>query len=108
MVAAAGDVEHGEEVGRLAGGGEHSRRTALQRGDLCRHVVAGGILEPGIEIPTGLQIKQLAHILAGVVFEGGALNDGDLPGLSVPWGIAALDACGFDLVFWHLKNSFVL
>ena len=44
MVPAGGDIEYGVEVGCLTGGGEHPRRTALQLGDLPRHVVAGGIL----------------------------------------------------------------
>ena len=34
MVPAGGDVEHGIESGRLAGGGEHGRRAALQGRDL--------------------------------------------------------------------------
>ena len=99
MVAAAGDVENREEIGRLAGGGQHGRRAALQLGDLGRHAVVGGVLQAGVEIAAGLQIEELAHVLGGVVFEGRALHDGDLPGLSVFRRVAALDTNGVDTLF---------
>ena len=95
VVAAASDVEHGHEGGSLAGAGEHGSGAALQGADLGRHGVAGGVLQTGVEIAAGLQVKELAHILGGIVLERGTLNDGDLAGLAVAGGIARLDAQGF-------------
>ena len=69
--------------------------------------IAGGILQTGIEISRSLQIKQLAHILAGGVLEGGGLDDGDLAGFTVAGSIAALDAFGVDLILTH-GNAFFL
>ena len=90
MVAAAGDIEHRVKAGRLPAGGEHGRAAAFQRADLGRHRIVGGVLQPGVKIPLGLQIKQFAHILAGRIFKGGALDDGNLPGLAVARRIPAL------------------
>ena len=59
---------------------------------LAATTVAGGVLQTGVEIAAGFQIKELAHILAGVVFEGGALNDGNLAGFAVFWRITGLNA----------------
>ena len=101
MIAAVGDVEHGVEVRRLAGGGQHGGGTALHVADLGRDVIAGRILQAGVEIARGLQIEQLAHGLAGGVLEGRALDDGDLARLAVLRGVAALDALGFDAVIAH-------
>ena len=96
MVAAARDVEHRIEVGCLAAAGEHGGGAALQLADLGRHMVAGGVLQAAVEIAGCLQVKQLAHILAGVVFKGRALDDGDLAGLAVAGGVSALDAFGIE------------
>ena len=101
MVAAGGDVEHGVEVGRLAGGGEHGRRAALQGADLGRHVVIGGVLEAGIEVAACLQVKERAHLLAGGVPEGGGLDNGNIPGLSVSGSVAGVDAVGAHTVVAH-------
>ena len=96
MISGVGDVEHGVKIRRLAGGSQHCGGAAFQRTDLRGHGVTGRILQAGIEIAGGFQIKQLAHVLAGVVFEGGGLDDGDLAGFSVFRRVAALDAYGFD------------
>ena len=96
MIPAGGDVEHGIEIGRLTGGGEHGRRAALQRRDFGCHCVVGGILQPGVEIAAGLQIEELPHVAAGSVFEGGALNDRHLPGFAAAGSIACLYAFGSD------------
>ena len=106
VVAAGGDVEQGEEVGRLAGGGQHSRRAALQRGDFRRHIVAGGVLETGVKIAVGLQVEKFAHILGGGVLKGGGLHNGNLTGFAAAGGIASLDAGGFDTVIAHTGCSF--
>ena len=105
MVSAGGDIEQGKEIGRLARRGQHSRRAALQRGDLGRHKIVGGVLQAGIKIARGLQVKQLAHILAGGVFERGGLNDGNLPGFAVAGGISSLDADGFNALLAHDGGS---
>ena len=81
-------MNNGEEVGRLAGRGEHGGGAALQLADLGGHIVVGGVLEAGVEVAVGLQVKELTHVLAGGVFERGGLDDGDLPGLSVAGGVA--------------------
>ena len=101
VVPAGADVEQGEEIGRLAGGGEHGGGAALQLTDLGGHVVVGGVLEAGVEIAAGLQVKELAHVLTGGVLEGGGLDDGDLPGLAVAGGVAPLDTFRFDAVIAH-------
>ena len=103
MVPAGGDVEHGVEGGRLAGGGEHSRRAALQGRDLGRHRVVGGVLQPGVEVAAGLQVEELAHVAAGSILKGGALNDGHLPGFAIAGGVAALYAFGSDVC--HDRSS---
>ena len=105
MIAAGGDIEHGVEVGRLTGGGQHGGSTALQSANLGRNMVAGGILQTGVEVAAGLQIKQLAHSLAGLVAEGGRLNDGDVAGLAVVGAVTRVEAVGRDLVFTHLWLS---
>ena len=97
MVPAGGDVEHGVEIGRLAGGGKHGRRAALQGRDLGRYRVVGGVLQPGVEVAAGLQVEEFAHVAAGSVLKGGALNDGYLPGLAVAGGVARLHAFGSDV-----------
>ena len=95
VVAAAGDIKDCHKVGGLAGAGQHGGGAAFQSADLGRHRVTGGVGQPGIEIALGLQIEQLAHILGGGIFECRALNDGDLPGLSVAGSVACLNAQGF-------------
>ena len=76
------------------------RAAALKGADLRRHHIAGGIGQPGIKIPRRLQIKQLAHILAGVVFKCGALDYGYLARLAVFRRVAALHAFCTDIRHW--------
>ena len=97
MVAAAGNVEHGEEVGGLAGACEHCRSAALQGGDLCRHGIAGGIAQAGIEIAVILQVKEPSHGVGGLIAESSTLNDGNLARFSVFRRITGLDAQGFGM-----------
>ena len=112
VVTAGCDVEHGVEVGSLTGAGEHGSSAAFQGSDPGSHHVAGGVLEPGVEVAFGFQIKELAHVLRGSVLEGGALNDGDLTGLAAHGGVAGLDAKGFGMQFlfhWnHLIEMFYI
>ena len=54
--------------------------SALERADLRCHHVAGRVLQARVEIPLSLEVKELSHGLAGVVFERGRL---DAPGGAV-------------------------
>ena len=108
MVAAAGNIEDGEEVGSLTGRGQHSGGTALQGANLGSHMVAGGVCQTGIEIAVGFQIEQLAHILRGGILESCALDDGDLAGLTIAGGVTGLDAKGFGTQFIHRNHLMVL
>ena len=103
VVACFAQVEQGEEVGGLTAAGEHGSRAALQLADLLGDKVAGGVLEPRVEVALGFQVEQLAHILAGGVLEGGGLDDGDLAGFAVAGGVTALHADGITV---HVTYSF--
>ena len=104
MIPAGGQVEHSEKVRRLAGGGEHRRRAALQFGDLRGYIIIGGVLQAGVKISAGFQVKQLPHVLPRRVFERGRLHDGNLPRLAVPRRVPALDALCFNPVIAHMKS----
>ena len=110
VVARLAEIKQREEVGGLTAAGQHRGRAALQLADLLGHQVAGGVLQTGIEIAVGLQVEQLAHILAGGVFEGGGLDDGDLAGLAVAGRVTALHTDGitvhcYILLYWVGRNS---
>ena len=109
VIAAGADIEHGVEIGSLTGTGEHGGAAALQSRDFGGHHVAGGVLKPGVEVAFRLQVKELAHLLGGGIFEGRALHDGHLPGFTVAGGIARLDAQSFGAQFLihgnHLKKN---
>ena len=89
------DIEHGEEIGRLAGRRQHGSGAALELGDLRRHRVVGGVLQARVEIARLLKIEQLAHMLARVVLPRRVLIDGNLARLGIARAIAALHADGF-------------
>ena len=108
MVAAAADIEQRVEIGRLAAAGQHSSRAALQLGNLRRHIVISGVLEPGIKVAAGLQVEELAHLLAGVVFERSALNDGNLARLPVSRRVASLYTNTVDFHAGLLLKSLLL
>ena len=101
MVPGGAEVKDGEEVGRLAGRGEHGRRSPFQGADLGGHPGPGWVLQTGVEVALGLQVEQGPHGLAALVAEGGALDDGDVPGLPVAGGVASVDALGAFLVILH-------
>ena len=107
VVAAARDVEDGIEVGRLSGGQQHGGGASLQGADLGRHRVVGGVLESGIEVTAGLQVEQLAHLLAGLIAEGGGLYDGEVAGLTIAGTIAGVEAVGGDLIVAHGDSLFL-
>ena len=92
MVARADDVEDRKEDRRHPGARQHGGCAALKRGDARRDGVVRRVLQAGIEIAARLQIEELAHLGAALVFEGGALNDGDLAGFAVFGAVACLYA----------------
>ncbi len=95
MLSAGDDVEDGVKGCRLTGGGEHSGRPPLQGADFRGYPVVGGVLQAGVKIPAGLQIKEGPHLLAGGVAEGGGLDNGDVAGLPVAGDIPGVEAfCG--------------
>ena len=106
MVAAGGDIKDGKEICRLTGGGEHGGGAALQGADLRRHLVVGGILEPGVKITLGLQIEEGPHGLPGGIPEGGGLDNGNVAGLSTPGDVARVEAVGTGLILGHGTSSF--
>ena len=90
MIAAGGNVEHRIEACRLTGGSQHCGGTALKLGNLFCNIVVGWVLKAGVKIAGGFQIKEFAHVRAGRVLEGGALNNRELTRLAIPRRIAAL------------------
>ena len=101
VLPAGDDVENGIEGSSLTGGGKHGRGSPLQGADLGGHMVVGGVLQPGVKISAGLQVEESPHLLAGGVPEGGGLDNGDVPGLSVAGSIARVDTLGTDTVLAH-------
>ncbi len=99
MVAAAADIEQCIEIGCLTAAGQHACSAALQLCNFRRHIVIGRILKSGVEIPACLQIEKPAHILTGIILESGALNNGNLAGLTVSRRISALYT---NTVYLHL------
>ena len=95
MVAAAGNIEHGIEIGCLTGAGEHGSAAAFHGCDLGGYHIAGRILQPGVEIAGGFQVKKFTHVLGGCVFKSGTLNDGNLTGLTVAGIVACLNSQSF-------------
>ena len=92
VIAAVCNIENAVEVCRLPGRGEHCGGAAFELTDLCRDIVVGRVLQTGVKISARFQIEKFAHILAGIVFERGALYDGNLSRFSVFRLIAALNA----------------
>ena len=104
VVAAAGNVEHRQEIGRLTGAGQHGGAASLQGADFRRHCVAGRIGQTGVEIAVRLQVEQLAHVLRSSIFERGALHNGNLAGFAVSGLVPSLNAQSFRTQFLHRKS----
>ena len=101
VLAAAGQIEHGQHIGRLPGRGAERAHAALERGDLLFHRVHGGIAEAGIEKALGLKVEELADFRRGGIGKGGALSDGQNARLAVARRIAGIEA---ERLFFHAKN----
>ncbi len=101
MAAALTDIEDGKKIRRLARGSQHARASAFHGRDLGCHMVTGRILQTGIEIAGCLQVKQLSHILTGIIFKSCRLDDRDLAGSAVLRGISGLHTLGSDSTLLH-------
>ena len=97
VVACVCDVEGRIEICRLSRGREHGGDAAFKLAYLLCHGIAGGILQSGIEIARSLKVKELSHILAGIVFKGCTLVNRYLTGFAVSGRITALYANRFKL-----------
>ena len=89
MAACLADVEEREEVGRLAGGGQHGRSAALQLCKLRCHIIAGRVLQTRVKIACRLQVEQPAHLLARIVLKRGGLDNRNLTRLAATGFITA-------------------
>ena len=78
---------------------------ALERRDLRRDVVAGRILQAGIEIAVRLEVKELAHGLRGLIAECCALDDRDLARFAVARRVAGLNAERFRPEIGSFQNQ---
>ena len=107
MVTRADNIEHREEDRCLPGGCQHGSRTALKRGDTCRDGVVRRVLQAGIKIAARLKIEEFAHFGAALVFERGALDDGDLTGLAVFRAVACLYASRTESELCHMGAPFL-
>ena len=97
MVAFVADVEQGEEVGCLTGGGEHGSGAAFHFADLGGHGVVRGVLQARVEIPRLGKVEESAHLLARRVFERRRLDDRRCARFAVVRLVAALHADGVNM-----------
>ena len=94
VIPALADIEQRKEIRCLTGAGQHAGGSAFQRRNLRCHIIVRGVLKSRIEIAARFQIEQLAHIFAGIIFEGCRLNNRDLPRLTVSRTIPCLHTFG--------------
>ena len=92
VVARFADVEHRVEVRSLAGTREHAGDTAFEGGNLCSHGVVRRVLQTGVKIAFGLEVEEVGHRGAGLVFESRALVNGEHAGFAVLRSPTGLDA----------------
>ena len=74
---------------------------ALQGSDAGGGHIRSRVCKAGIEIPGFLEVEQAAHLLAGIIFIGSALDDRHQAGLPVLGGIAGLEAQSIDMIIGH-------
>ena len=102
MPTGLADVEHSVEVGGLSARREHAAHASLQGGNLLRHGLGSGILQPRVEEALLLQVEESSHLLAVVILESGALHDGQHTGLPVLGFPSSLHAEGGEsLILLH-------
>ena len=91
VVARVAEVQNRERRRRLAGRREHCCHAPLKRRDLLRHLVVRGIGKARVEISGLLEVKQIPHLLRGLVPEcrGGVYRH--LPRLALLWLPSSLD-----------------
>ena len=95
MVAAPGQVEDGDEIGRLPRRSAQGTDAAFQSRDLLLHGVHRGVAQTGVEKAGSFQVKKLGHFGRGVIGKGRALHDGHYPGLTILGSIARMQAKRF-------------
>ena len=96
------DVEHRQQVRRLAGGNQHGTHAALQIRELFLHCRQGGIGDAGIHMSLRLQVKQLPKGIGIVILVGRALVNGQGAGFGIAGLVAGLNALGIKLIIGHL------
>lgn len=92
VIPCGAEVEDGEEVRGLSGGGKHPRSTAFEGGDLRGDDIARRVLQTSVEVPGGFEVEELAHRGARLIAERRALNDRNLTRLAVFRTISRLNA----------------
>ena len=104
------DVQHGHQIGSLAGGGEQGAHAPFQGGNFFLYNIVGGVGQAGVEEAVLLQVEEGAHLLGALVDVCGALHNGGHTGLPVFRLIARMDAKGIQLIVFHkcifLSTSF--
>ena len=98
MIPSLTNIENGIEIGGLARSGQHGSRPTLEGPDLVSDRIIGRVLQAGVKIARFLEIEQPPHLVAGIVFERGALVDRQLPGFTFGRLIPCMDTLGFDSV----------
>ena len=83
VVACLTDIEDCIEVGGLTRRGQHGTHTALEGSNLLCHGIVGGVGQTGVEITSILKVKELGHLVACLITEGGTLIDGQLLGFAL-------------------------
>ena len=99
VIAAAGNIENGQQVRRLPRCGAQGAHAAFELGNLAFHGIDGGIGQTGIEKAFVLQIEQARNGGSGFIGEGRALRYGQDAGFAVAGRIAAVEDKG-TLVPW--------
>ena len=82
MVASLADVEYRIKACCLTRRSEHSCHAAFKVGDFGGHGVVGGILQTGVEISLGLQVKKVGHSGGVFIFESSTLKNRQHAGIA--------------------------
>ena len=107
MVARFAKIENREKRRGLPGRREHRGNAAFKRGNFRGNGIIRRILQTRVKITRRLQIEQIRHLRAGIVFERRALvnrQNARFPFLGLP---AFLYAFGFDLHHFEIFGKFL-